>query len=96
MERRVQMLMPAYDFCIPTKEPEAPTTGDPCELFKKIKFPTDSFFPPNASEISQRSPAAATGNGKDSQISIHTITGKTGPRKGLPFPGTQGGQAWQR
>ena len=53
MERRVQMLMPAYDFCIPTKEPEAPTTGDPCELFKKIKFPTDSFFPPNASEISQ-------------------------------------------
>ena len=23
------------------------------ELFKKIKFPTDSFFPPNASEISQ-------------------------------------------
>lgn len=52
MERRVQMLMPAYDFCIPTKEPEAPTTGDPCELFKKIKFPTDSFFPPNASEIS--------------------------------------------
>ena len=53
MERRVQMLMPAYDFCIPTKEPEAPTTGDPCELFKKIKFPTDSFFPPNSSEISQ-------------------------------------------
>ena len=51
MERRVQMLMPAYDFCIPSKEPETPTTGDPCELFKKIKFPTDSFFPPNASEL---------------------------------------------
>ena len=50
MERRVQMLMPAYDFCIPTKEPEVPVTGDPCELFKKIKFPTDSFFPQAASE----------------------------------------------
>ena len=56
MERRVQMLMPAYDFCIPTKEPETPTTGDPCELFKKIKFPTDSFFPPNASEIGKENP----------------------------------------
>lgn len=56
MERRVQMLMPAYDFCIPTKEPETPTTGDPCELFKKIKFPIDSFFPPNASEIGKENP----------------------------------------
>ena len=50
MERRVQMLMPAYDFCIPTKEPEVPPTGDPCELFKKIQFPTDSFFPRGSSD----------------------------------------------
>ena len=41
MERQVQMLIPTYDFCIPNKEPETPTTGDPCELFKKIKFPTN-------------------------------------------------------
>ena len=49
------MLMPAYDFCIPTKEPETPTTGDPCELFKKIKFPTDSFFRPMRRRSARRS-----------------------------------------
>ena len=43
--RDVQMLIPAYDFCIPDKE--CVTTGDdPCELFRKIDFPTGEFFPP--------------------------------------------------
>lgn len=43
--REVQMLIPAYDFCIPDKE--CITTSDnPCELFRKIDFPTGEFFPP--------------------------------------------------
>lgn len=43
--RNVQMLIPAYDFCIPEKE--CVTTSDnPCELFRRIEFPTDEFFPP--------------------------------------------------
>ena len=43
--REVQMLIPAYDFCIPDKE--CVTTSDnPCELFRKIDFPTGEFFPP--------------------------------------------------
>lgn len=43
--REVQMLIPAYDFCIPDKE--CVTTSDnPCDLFRKIDFPTDEFFPP--------------------------------------------------
>lgn len=43
--RDVQMLIPAYDFCIPDKE--CVTTSDnPCELFRKIDFPTGEFFPP--------------------------------------------------
>jgi len=48
LERQVQMLVPAYDFCIPDKECVS-TTDDPCELFKKIKFPVDAFFPPKLS-----------------------------------------------
>lgn len=45
LERDVQMLIPAYDFCIPRKECNC-NTDDPCETFRKIKFPVDEFFPP--------------------------------------------------
>ncbi|RPF49173.1 hypothetical protein EDD70_2013 [Hydrogenoanaerobacterium saccharovorans] len=45
LERNVQMLIPAYDFCVPDKECVT-TTDDPCEVFKAIKFPTSDFFPP--------------------------------------------------
>lgn len=49
MERQVQMLVPIYDFCIPQKE--CITTSDnPCDVFKKIKFPIDEFFPPKANK----------------------------------------------
>ena len=49
--RNVQMLIPAYDFCIPGKE--CVTTSDnPCELFRRIDFPTDEFFPPKVAENS--------------------------------------------
>jgi len=44
--RDVQMLIPAYDFCIPTKEC-CFETADPCDAFRKIRFPVDEFFPPN-------------------------------------------------
>ena len=49
LERRVQMLIPAYDFCVPGKECVT-TTDDPCEVFKHIKFPTNEFFPPRLEE----------------------------------------------
>jgi len=45
--RNVQMLIPVYDFCIPEKNcNDSITTDQPCDAFKKIKFPTDDFFPP--------------------------------------------------
>lgn len=47
--RNVQMLIPAYDFCVPEKECVA-STDNPCDLFRRIDFPTDEFFPPRASE----------------------------------------------
>ena len=47
--RNVQMLIPAFDFCIPEKECVS-ASDNPCELFRKIEFPTDEFFPPKACE----------------------------------------------
>lgn len=45
--RNVQMLIPAYDFCVPEKECVS-TTDNPCELFSKIDFPMEEFFPPKS------------------------------------------------
>lgn len=49
LSRDVQMLIPAYDFCIPTKECSC-DTEDPCDTFRKICFPIEEFFPPNLKE----------------------------------------------
>lgn len=46
--RNVQMLVPVYDFCMPGKECP-PNTESPCELFRKMSFPVDEFFPPKMS-----------------------------------------------
>ncbi len=45
--RNVQMLVPVYDFCIPEKQCDN-TCDQPCDVFRKIKFPTDDFFPPQS------------------------------------------------
>lgn len=47
LERNVQMMIPAYDFCMPKKECIA-SSEDPCELFSSIDFPTGEFFPKNS------------------------------------------------
>ena len=47
LERDTQLIIPAYDFCLPDKECVGSSEDDPCNLFKKIKFPVDEFFPPN-------------------------------------------------
>ena len=43
--RNVQMLMPVYDYCMPNKEC-TPTSENPCDLFHKMSFPVNEFFPP--------------------------------------------------
>jgi len=43
--RNVQMLIPVYDFCIPEKNCDN-STDQPCDIFNRIKFPTNDFFPP--------------------------------------------------
>lgn len=49
LERETQLLMPSFDFCVPDKECVGSNTDNtsPCDLFRKIKFPLDQFFPPN-------------------------------------------------
>ncbi len=48
--RDVPMLIPAYDFCIPDKECVA-TSDNPCEIFRKLDFPTNEFFPPKLCDV---------------------------------------------
>jgi len=52
IERSVQLLIPAYDFCVPQKECVASSEDSPCDLFEKIEFPFDEFFPPEKDECS--------------------------------------------
>ena len=51
LERRVQLLIPSYDFCIPKKECVGATDDNPCDLFERITFPVDEFFPPERAEF---------------------------------------------
>lgn len=46
LARLVQLLIPAFDFCVPNKECIASTDENPCELFDTIEFPVNEFFPP--------------------------------------------------
>ena len=50
--RDVQMLIPVYDFCIPEKQCDD-TADQPCDVFRRIKFPTDDFFPPRPVDITE-------------------------------------------
>lgn len=50
LKRNVQVLVESYDFCIPEKS--CVTSSDnPCEMFSRLDFPTNEFFPPNVSDL---------------------------------------------
>lgn len=44
LSRNVQVLVPAYDYCIPGKECSC-DQGSPCDMFREVDFPIDDFFP---------------------------------------------------
>lgn len=52
LERKTQIMVPIYDFYIPDKECND-FADTPCEIFKKIKFPKNEFFPPSIDEKSK-------------------------------------------
>ena len=47
LERDVQLLVPTFDYSIPTKEccDNPGCAEDPCEMFSRIAFPVQQFFP---------------------------------------------------
>ena len=53
LERSVQLMIPTYDYCVPEKDcVTSITPDDPCEMFKRIKFPVNDFFPENLNDMS--------------------------------------------
>lgn len=58
MERGAQLLIPAYDFTVPdrTCSDDPGTPDEPCDLFARVDFPTEVFYPQP-----ERSAAARTG-----------------------------------
>lgn len=44
LTRPVCLLVPTYDYCIPDKECASPAES-PCEVFGRLDFPTEEFFP---------------------------------------------------
>lgn len=48
LERDTQLLIPAYDYCLPDKECPGGCEDDPCALFSRIRFPVEEFFPPDS------------------------------------------------
>lgn len=50
LERDTQLLIPAYDYCMPDKECVGSSEDDPCTMFSRINFPVDEFFPPDSVE----------------------------------------------
>lgn len=55
LSRPVTLLIPAYDYCIPCKDCSAGATASeaPCEVFDRIEFPTEQFFPQPVGDISK-------------------------------------------
>ncbi len=51
LEREVQMLIPVYDFCMPEKVCVDSGDDKPCEMFGRMSFPTNEFFPPKAGDL---------------------------------------------
>ncbi|MBQ9044752.1 MAG: hypothetical protein IJ112_02245 [Oscillospiraceae bacterium] len=48
LERDTQLLIPAYDYCVPQEACEGSGEEDPCAMFSRIQFPIDEFFPPDS------------------------------------------------
>lgn len=53
LERSTQLLIPAYDYCVPDKECVGSAEDDPCTMFGRIRFPVEEFFPPDEVESNE-------------------------------------------
>ena len=60
LERDTQLLIPAYDYCVPEKDCQCSTQDDPCTVFSQIRFPIEEFFPPDSSDLSDTTTTTTT------------------------------------
>ena len=63
LERDTQLLIPVFDYCIPTEECTVAGIGsaeDPCSIFADVDFPVDSFFP--SSDVCNSSDVGGSGS----------------------------------
>lgn len=50
LKRNVQVVVQSYEYSVPEKN--CVTSSDnPCEMFSRLDFPTNEFFPPNVSDL---------------------------------------------
>ena len=59
--RSVPVMLPAFDYEVPTKECTS-ATESPCELFDKICFPTSEFYPKSLEEVCGNRDAGQNGS----------------------------------
>ena len=45
MERQVQLMIPVTEFCIPEHSSKPNECSDPCNVFGKLQFPMEEFYP---------------------------------------------------
>ena len=47
LERGAQLVIPAYEYSVPRKTctDDAGTPDEPCDLFARVEFPTQAFYP---------------------------------------------------
>ncbi|MGN0604238.1 MAG: hypothetical protein ACI4I2_09680 [Oscillospiraceae bacterium] len=51
LSRPVSIIVPAYDYCIPCKDCSMTDTSEsPCDVFDKLEFPSEQFFPQPSSD----------------------------------------------
>ncbi len=53
MERKVQLMLPACNFCLPEKDSRPVNNDDPCSVFGKMQFPLAEFYPYAEDQIPQ-------------------------------------------
>lgn len=51
LHRPVEIMVPSYDYVLPEKDcTSVLTADDPCETFRRMRFPAQQFFPDNLNE----------------------------------------------
>ena len=62
LQRDTQLLIPVYDYCVPSNDCTLASLGncaeDPCKVFEAVDFPLDEFFPPNTIASDSDSPGS--------------------------------------